>query len=261
MDWKISVSDTKWLGREILHLRNTDSTNEEIKRQAEIKNQGFVVVADTQSAGRGRLGRTWESADEGGIWMSFLLKPEISPDKASQITLIAALATALAIRNVTGLPGYIKWPNDIVINRKKIVGILTEMSTGPDKINYVVVGIGINANISSFPDNISDYAGSLMIEGNKPVDRNRIIAELLKKFEEYYEIFLKDSSLAGIMAEYEKLLINKGSEVVLSDGGVPMVRTAVGISDKGELLVKDESGVITTVLAGEVSVRGLYGYV
>lgn len=256
-----SLLTTKWLGRKILFFDETDSTNNEIKRIADYNKEGILAIAEHQSAGKGRRGRTWESPAGSGIWMSFLLRPCVTPDKASQITLIAALAAAEAIRKVTGLEAYIKWPNDIVVNNKKIVGILTEMSTQIDYINYVVVGIGINVNTEEFPKDISAYASSLKIEGGKNVSRSRIVAELLESFEKHYETFCTDGNLSGIKDEYESMLINRGKDVIIIEKDTQIVRKALGIDQSGELLVQDEYGNITAVFSGEVSVRGLYGYV
>lgn len=257
-----SILDTDWLAHDILYFDSIDSTNNEIKRQAEAgAKEGILAIAECQTAGRGRRGRTWESPAGTGIWMSFLLKPDISPEKAPMITIIAALSCAGAVNEVTGLKAGIKWPNDIVINGKKLTGILTEMSAETDCVNYVVVGIGINANMTEFPEDIRATATSLAIEAGHRVSRSTVVAEFLKNFEKYYGIFIKDGNLSGLKAEYEAESVNMNRQVAVITSGGELIRKAVGINDEGELLVEDDEGNVTSVRSGEVSVRGIYGYV
>ena len=257
-----SLLDTKWFGSSILYFDTIDSTNNEIKRQAEKgAAEGTLAIAEYQSAGRGRRGRNWESPAGSGIWMSFLIKPDISPDKASMVTLVAAMACAAAIREETGLNAMIKWPNDIVLDGRKATGILTEMSTEMESISYVVIGIGINANMTDFPEDIASTATSLAIQCGHMVVRSRIVALFGRYFEKYYETFIRDKSFAGLREEYESMLVNKGAQVAVIMGDVTVRRKALGINDSGELVVEDESHNIETVRAGEVSVRGIYGYV
>lgn len=252
---------TAWWGQEILYFQDIDSTNNEIKRQADSYGEGLLAIAEHQSAGRGRRGRTWESPMGSGIWMSFLLKPDMAPEKASMVTLVAALACAKAFEQEIGMEVGIKWPNDIVINGRKVTGILTEMSAEPDYINYVVVGIGINANMEEFPEEISSVATSLRIECGHPVPRSRIVAAFGEQFEELYRSFVKTGNLSPIKAEYEARLLNKDATVCVLRGDEKCVCTALGINDMGELIIKLSDGTIETVRAGEVSVRGVYGYV
>lgn len=193
--------------------------------------------------------------------MSFAVKPDLPPYKASMITLVTALAVAKAIKDVTGLNTEIKWPNDIVIGSRKVVGILTEMSAEMTTINYVVIGIGINVNMESFPAELEDKATSLYIAGGTKVRRSSIVAKFGKYFEKYYEIFCKDGNLSGIKDEYEKLLVNRNKEVYIIEGDSRIKRVAIGIDTDGELLVKDDNGNIEKIMAGEVSIRGIYGYV
>lgn len=257
-----SILDTKWIAHDILYFESIDSTNNEIKRRAEAgAKEGLLAIAECQTAGRGRRGRTWESPAGTGIWMSFLLKPDISPEKAPMITLIAAMACAKAVNSVTGLKAGIKWPNDIVINGKKVTGILTEMSAEPDCVSYVVVGIGINANMTVFPEDISATATSIAIESGHKVSRSAVVAGFFRYFERYYEIFIKDGNLSSLRKEYESELVNMNKQVAVITPGGELRRKAVGINDEGELLVEDDDKVVTAVRSGEVSVRGIYGYV
>lgn len=257
-----SILDTEWIAHDILYFDSIDSTNNEIKRQAEAgAGEGLLVISERQTAGRGRRGRTWESPAGSGIWMSFLLKPEISPEKAPMITIIAAMACAKVINSVTGLRAGIKWPNDIVVNGRKLTGILTEMSAEPECVNYVVVGIGINANMTVFPEDICATATSLAIESGHKVSRSALVAGFFKCFEQYYGIFIKSGNLSGLRAEYEAELVNMNNQVAIISPEGELRRKAVGINDDGELLVQDDEGNVTPVRSGEVSVRGIYGYV
>ena len=257
-----SLLHTKWFGNRILYFDSIDSTNNELKRQAETQVcHGLLAVAEEQTAGRGRRGHGWVSPPGTGIWFSFLLKPEVSPDKASMLTLVAAMAVARAITDTTGLESQIKWPNDIVVNKKKVCGMLTELSAEMTQINYVVIGIGINANNREFPDEIKETASSLFIESGKPVKRAAVIEAVGRYFEQYYDEFIKVGDLSLIMDEYNGMLANAGKQVRIISNDSEEVYTAIGINPQGELVVKDADGNVKDIRSGEVSVRGLYGYV
>lgn len=257
-----SLLHTKWFGSKILYFDSIDSTNNELKRQAETQVcHGLLAVAEEQTAGRGRRGHVWVSPPGTGIWFSFLLKPLISPDKASMLTLVAAMAVAKAISETTGLVSQIKWPNDIVVNKKKVCGMLTELSAEMTQVNYVVIGIGINANNREFPDEIKETATSLYIEGGRPVKRAAVIEAVGRYFEQYYDAFINAGDLSLIMNEYNDMLVNAGNQVRIISGDSEEIYTAIGINPQGELVVKDEDGNIKDIRSGEVSVRGLYGYV
>ena len=186
-----SLLHTRWFGNKILYFDSIDSTNNELKRQAETQVcHGLLAVAEEQTAGRGRRGHGWVSPSGTGIWFSVLLKPEVSPDKASMLTLVAAMAVAKAITETTGLVSQIKWPNDIVVNKKKVCGMLTELSAEMTRINYVVIGIGINANNKEFPDEIKETATSLFIESGKHIKRAAVIEAVGRYFEQYYDEFI-----------------------------------------------------------------------
>lgn len=257
-----SLLHTKWFGNRILYFDSIDSTNNELKRQAETQVcHGLLAVAEEQTAGRGRRGHGWVSPPGTGIWFSFLLKPEVSPDKASMLTLVAAMAVARAITETTGLESQIKWPNDIVVNKKKVCGMLTELSAEMTRINYVVIGIGINANNREFPDEIKETASSLFIESGKPVKRAAVIEAVGRYFEQYYDEFIKAGDLSLIMDEYNGMLANAGKQVRIISNDSEEIYTAIGINPQGELVVKDADGNVKDIRSGEVSVRGLYGYV
>lgn len=257
-----SLLETKWFGRKILYFDSIDSTNNEIKRQAEKELvPGMLAIAEEQTAGRGRRDRNWVSPPGTGIWMSFPVKPDLPPYKAPMITLVTALATAKAIEEETGLEALIKWPNDIVVNGHKITGILTEMSAEMTCIHYVVIGIGINVNTEEFPEDIRETASSLYIEGGNRIKRSRLVASFGKYFEKYYEMFCEAGNLSTIRQEYEERLVNRNKEVYIIEKENKLKRTAIGIGDEGELIVEDEAGNEEKIIAGEVSVRGIYGYV
>lgn len=256
-----SLLKTEWFGRDILYFETVDSTNNEIKRQAEHGGrEGLLAIAESQSAGRGRHGRMWQSPAGSGIWMSFLLRPDIMPEQAAGITLVAAMGVTAAVREELGLPAQIKWPNDIVVNGRKLTGILVELSTDMECINYVAVGIGINVNNDSFPDEIRDKATSLFAECRHKVSRSRIVASFGKHFERCYKIFMEDKDMRRLRVEYESALVNRNSEVIIIDADAEKRRKALGISDSGELIVEDADGNTENIRAGEVSVRGVYGY-
>lgn len=257
-----SLMHTEWVAREVLYFDTIDSTNTKAQELAEKGYQsGTLVVADKQESGKGRRGRSWVSPSGTGIFMTLMIKPDINPNNASMLTLVAALAVAKAITSVTGEEAMIKWPNDIVVNGKKVCGILTEMNAQFDYINHIVVGIGINVHNESFPEEISQMASSLMIEaGGKRFHRAQIIAETMSYFEQYYDTFLKTQDLSALVREYDKLLVNRNKSVRVLDPKEPFDGKAMGITSKGELIV-DTWESRKLVSSGEVSVRGIYGYV
>ena len=257
-----SLMHTDWVAKEVLYFDTIDSTNTKAQELAEKGYpSGTLVVADKQESGKGRRGRSWVSPSGTGIFMTLMIKPDINPNNASMLTLVAALAVAKAITSVTGEEALIKWPNDIVVNGKKVCGILTEMNAQFDYINHIVVGIGINVHNESFPEEISQMASSLMIEaGGKRFHRAQIIAETMSYFEQYYDTFLKTQDLSALVREYDELLVNMNKAVRVLDPKEPFDGKAMGITPKGELIV-DTWESRKLVSSGEVSVRGIYGYV
>lgn len=257
-----SLMHTEWVAKEVLYFDTIDSTNTKAQELAEKGYpSGTLVVADKQESGKGRRGRSWVSPSGTGIFMTLMIKPDINPNNASMLTLVAALAVAKAITSVTGEEAMIKWPNDIVVNSKKVCGILTEMNAQFDYINHIVVGIGINVHNESFPEEISQMASSLMIEaGGKRFHRAQIIAETMSYFEQYYDTFLKTQDLSALVREYDELLVNRNKSVRVLDPKEAFDGKAMGITPKGELIV-DTWESRKLVSSGEVSVRGIYGYV
>ena len=253
---------TDWLGKEIVYKEVTTSTNADVRKLAEDgAENGLVVFADAQTAGKGRRGREWESPKGVNLYFSVLLKPQFEPRKASMTTLVAAYSVARVIREYTGLDAKIKWPNDIVIGKKKVCGILTEMSMERDYIHHIVVGVGINVNEEVFTEEIAGMATSLKIEKGTLVQRAPLLSGILCQFEKDYLDFLAAEDLKPFVDEYNSMLVNKGALVKVLDPKGEFSGIAGGIDEEGMLIVFKENGQIEKVYAGEVSVRGMYGYV
>lgn len=253
---------TEWAGQEISCQNETQSTNVDCKSLAEQgAKHGQLCIADTQNAGRGRRGRTWESPKGTSISMSLLLRPIIKPNQASMLTIVMALAMVKALKELYKDDFRIKWPNDILFHNKKICGILTEMSAEMDYVHYVVIGCGINVNQEVLPDELSEVATSIKIERGKSSQRAELVAEILFCFEELYQAFNKNENLSFLMDEYNSQLINKNQQVKVLDPNGEFEGEALGINSVGELMVKTQEGTVVNVYAGEVSVRGIYGYV
>lgn len=251
----------QWAGRNIVYYDSIDSTNNEAKRLGkEGALHGTLVIAQQQTAGRGRLGRNWDSPKEQAIYMTLLIRPNISPQNASKVTLIAALAAAKGIREVAGMPPQIKWPNDIVIHGKKLCGILTEMNMESENKFFLVVGIGINCNRKDFPEELKQTATSLYLETKKEQSREQLIAAVMYAFEQYYSVFIQTENLSNLKQQYECQLVNYNRDVRVLSPDHEYIGTSRGINEEGELLVEDKSGQMHAVRSGEVSVRGIYGY-
>ena len=249
---------TKTMGQTIYFYEETDTTNNRARELAlEGAPEGTLVVAEKQTAGRGRRGKVWESPLGTGIWMSLVLRPQIAPAEASVLTLLCGLATAEAIEAETGLSAGIKWPNDILINGKKAVGILTEMDCEMSEVHCVIPGIGINVNTASFPPEIAEIATSLYLECGKTVSRRRLVHKVLERLEEHYETFLRTGSFAAMLEDYRKHCITLGKEVHVL-GREPFFAEALDITPEGELLVRRaDNGKEEVVFSGEVSIRGV----
>lgn len=252
---------TKWAGRSLHYFDELGSTN--VQADLEAGNgvqEGTLVVADMQTAGLGRRGRSWHSPAGTNIYFTLILRPSCMPDQASGITLVMALAVAEAIGESCGVRAQIKWPNDVVVNGKKVCGILTQMNVDGGAIRHVVVGVGVNAGEQDFPPEIAATATSLQVESGRKLSRASLVAAIMRFFEEAYESFMRDGGLAPVRERYESLLVNRGRAVIVLDPKGEYKGIARGINERGELLVEREDGSISNVYAGEVSVRGVYGY-
>lgn len=251
--------NTNFIGKNIIHLETVDSTNDYLKKINNQVEDGTVVISDEQTKGKGRLGRKWQSKSREGIWMSIILKPEIIPYKAPFITLIAGASIVKALNNLQ-VPAKIKWPNDIVINNKKVSGILTELSADIEKTNYIIVGIGINVNNSEFDRDLKEKATSLYKEHYK-LSKVDIVTEILHELEKLYKDYIdrdcKEETLK-ICKEYSAI-INKDVYIV-KENEKELVK-CVDINKEGNLIVRDSNNKLKEIISGEVSIRGVKGYV
>lgn len=240
----------------------TGSTNQDMKElAAKGALEGTVICAKMQTEGRGRRGRSWVSEKGDSLLFSLLLRPDIAPGKAPQITLLMALAVTKVLRKQCDLDAKIKWPNDVVIGKKKVCGILTEMYLDGTKTDYIVVGCGINVNQAAMPEEIKGSATSLYLESNCVFAVEDLLQRVLWEFETYYELFLENGDLTPHRKEYDEWLVSRDAEVRVLDPKGEYTGVSRGINENGELLVELEDGTVNEVYAGEVSVRGLYGYV
>lgn len=220
---------------------------------------GTLIVADTQSAGKGRRGRIWRSPQGNNIYMSLCLEPKLRTDQAAGLTLVMALAVAEAINLVSDCEAKIKWPNDVVVSGKKICGILTEMFFKKDGY-AVIIGTGINVNTESFSEELQDMATSLKLETGREFEREILITEVMNCFEKFYEQYEQATDFSLLKERYESRLINRNQQVRVLDPKEPFTGIAKGITPAGNLVVVCEDGTEREVYSGEVSVRGLYGY-
>lgn len=254
---------TDYIGKKIFHYDTIDSTNTRAKELvSKGEGEGTIVISEEQTLGKGRLGRQWQSPKGKGIWMSIILKPDINPVDASKITQIGAASVWEAISKI-GLKPYIKWPNDIILNSKKVSGTLTEMSGELNQINYVVIGIGINVNAEAedFSEEVKPIATSIKAVLGKKVSRKHLVADILNKFEVLYNDFLSSGSISKSIE-----ICRKGSKIIdkevrLISRGTEVKVKVIDVTEDGELLVKDVNGNIKKIISGEISVRGLEGYI
>ena len=248
--------ETKVFGKgDIIYFRETDSTNARAKElAARGAPEGTLIVSEKQTQGRGRKGREWFSPSKGGIYLSLILRPPLSPAEAPKITLLTAVATAEALLSLTHLEVNIKWPNDILVNGKKLVGILTEMSTDMDKIDYVVVGLGLNVNTPGFPEDIRDKATSLFIETGKQFLRPRLVAKFLKWEEHYYEVF-KKVGFEPVITRWKELASIIGKSIAVEMIDQTLLGEVQDIDSNGFLILRDNRGRSHRIISGDVILR------
>ncbi len=235
----------------VLFEERVDSTNLYLRRLADTAADGTAVVAASQSAGRGRSGRSFLSP-EGGLYLSVLLRPETDSARLPTLTPLAAVAVCRVAETVCAARCGIKWPNDVLLDGKKICGILVESVLDGERAS-VIVGIGINANTASFPEELRPVAGSIAALTGRRVDLRRLAAELLREIDALYAAWLCDGG-RGALAEYRERCLNPGREVLVGERR----GTALSIGDDYSLLVRWEDGAEEALRFGEVSVRGLY---
>ena len=248
--------NTKVIGREILIFDEVNSTNDiAMEMGAKGREEGLVVIAESQSHGKGRLGRTWISPKGVNLYLSILLRPDFSPLQASALTMMASVAAAEAITETTGLRAVIKWPNDILIEQKKVSGILTEMNAEEEKINYVVIGIGININMKKedFPGNLRMPATSLMEYIGKKVERTKILCSLLESLDSTHED-LRNRGIMPLIIKWRSLCstINKRIKVTLP--GEVISGVAEDITPEGGLVVRIGEESTKTIYAGDITI-------
>lgn len=244
----------------IISYKELDSTNNKAKEIACDYEENILLIAERQLAGRGSKGRSWYAPEGDGIWMSLLLHPSIVPNHASRLTLIAALSVVKAIEEESGLNPKIKWPNDVLLNDKKVCGILTEMSSEMDYIHYVIIGIGINVHTKEFPEDLKKRTTSIALEG-KIIKRSRLICKLVEHFNRYYKVFLETEDLSAFISEYNELLVHKDKSIQVVSINSKKEGIARGIDATGSLLLELPDGRVQPIISGEVSVRGLQGYI
>lgn len=251
---------SKKIGQQRYAYDEVDSTNERAKQLAKEKApEGTLVIAECQTKGKGRNGRIWQSDKGVGLWMSIILRPDLPIQKVQQVTLVAGLAMCETIRELTHLDVMIKWPNDLVIQGKKVCGILCELKMSKQKVDYIIVGIGVNVNTKSFDDGLP-YATSLYLESGKTSDREAIINCFCNRFEHYYEHFKTTQTMAMLKSSYERYCININREVKIINNQQEYTAYAQGITDEGALIVDKKDGTRQNLTSGDLSVRGVYGY-
>ncbi|MCJ7839480.1 biotin--[acetyl-CoA-carboxylase] ligase [Lederbergia sp. NSJ-179] len=249
--------ETKVLGQHIIHLETTEST-QLIAHQEAAKGapEGTIVISEEQTRGKGRMAREWHSAKGKGIWMSLIIRPVLPLEKAPQFTLIAAIAVARAIEDVTGLEPEIKWPNDLLLNGKKMTGILTELQGEADQINYLVIGIGMNVNQAKdhFPKALQNKSTSLLIETGKEIHRKTLVQRILKNFEKYYAIYI-EKGFTPLKIIWEDYAISIGKTVTAQTKGESITGIAEGITDEGVLMVRDQNGKLHFIYSADLHIH------
>ncbi|MGX4598174.1 biotin--[acetyl-CoA-carboxylase] ligase [Faecalimicrobium sp. JNUCC 81] len=251
--------NTDFIGNNIIHFQTIDSTNDYAKKIASEKEDGTVIISEEQTKGKGRLGRQWYSKSHEGIWMSIVLKPNIMPYKAPFITLIAGASIVKALNDLE-VNTLIKWPNDIILNGKKISGILTELSAEIERVNHIVLGMGINVKTMEFSQEICDIATSLYKEGYK-VSRVDIVRNILNEFEKLYIDYVNNNSkeeTLNICRQYSAII---GKDIYILNGDNKEQVKCLDINEDGNLIVEKQDKTTREIMSGEVSIRGIKGYV
>ncbi|MEH6945848.1 biotin--[acetyl-CoA-carboxylase] ligase [Bacillus sp. JJ634] len=247
---------TKTLGKKV-HYEESVETTQKIAHTLSNEGapEGTLVVAEEQRGGKGRLMRPWYSPKYTGVWMSLILRPSIPFHEAPQLTLLAAVAVAQAIENTTELKPQIKWPNDILINRKKVTGILTELQAESDRIHSVIIGIGMNINQkqTDFPEELQEIATSLAIAGGQNISRAKVIQEVLVRLEALYELYLAEG-FSPIKELWESYAISLGQEIKATTVNETIVGKALGITDAGVLLLEDQNGKVHSIYSADIHI-------
>ena len=245
---------TKYIGRQIFYHKQVTSTNCMVKESIKDKNmyfrEGAVMIADLQTAGRGRLGRNWYSP-HGGIWLTIVLFPNLEPVYIAKITLMTAVALVQSIKRLYRISVQIKWPNDLISGNRKLCGILTEMAAESDRINYVLAGIGINANMQrqEFPEDIREQSISLQEILGGSVSRIKLVQVLLENFENYYDR-LQKKQFESILEEWKENSDTLGKNIVINSAGQTISGKAVDLTPEGALVIRQKDGKLVNILSG-----------
>ncbi|MSU20497.1 MAG: biotin--[acetyl-CoA-carboxylase] ligase [Pedosphaera sp.] len=251
------LGKTKVIGRDIRVFQETTSTNDVIEKLARdgVK-EGVVVFAESQSKGRGRLGRKWISPLRKGLWFSVLLRPDLRPQEATQLMIAGATALARAIRDETGLSPEIKWPNDILVNGRKVAGLLTELSAELDHVNYIILGIGVdvNLNASDFSAELRKLATSLRIEKGHGIDRASLAAAVLRELDADYAR-ITTGHFEAVSDEWEELCSTLGRNIGIRIGDRVLQGRAESLDSDGALLLRTQHGRLERIIGGDVTVK------
>ena len=248
---------TRVMGREIDYSAETASTNEVAKEGASKgAEEGLLVVTEEQTGGKGRLGRQWHAPRYKGIYFSLLLYPPVNPSRASQLTMLAAVSLASAIRSETGVEAGIKWPNDLLVRGRKICGILAELSAEVNRIGHLVIGMGINANQDpgDFPEELQDKATSLKLESGRAVPRVRLLQASLESFEHWYGVWL-EQGFEPVLAVWKQMSVSLNCPVRIHTLDKSWDGWAEDVDSDGALLLRRPDGSLQRLVSGEVSLR------
>lgn len=251
------LGKTRVVGRDIRVFKETTSTNDVIEKLArDGAKEGAVVFAESQTWGRGRLGRKWMSPAKRGLWFSVLLRPDLRPQEATRLTVASATALRRAIELETDLKPDIKWPNDILIHGKKVAGILTELNAELDKVKYVILGIGVDVNINpgDFPAELRKVATSLKAELGKPVSRPELAVAILRELDHDYAR-IDSKHFAALADEWEEYGTTIGQDVVIRMGERQLRGRAESLGEDGELLLRTEHGHLERIVGGDVALE------
>lgn len=247
--------NTSRIGQYVIDLKTTESTNGIAAKMAEQgEPEGTLVIADEQTGGKGRRGRSWFSPAGTGIWMSLILRPLLPMAQAPQLTLVAAVAVSLALTEITGQKAGIKWPNDILFDHRKNCGILLEMSMESEEIKYVIVGIGVNVNqeITDFPPELQDKVTSLRMIAGHPIKRALVVQRILEQFEILYDRFLEEGGFAPIREQWSRQSVTLGKQVTAHTPRGVLTGVAIDIDEMGALILQDEQGQLQKVFSADI---------
>ena len=249
------LGKTRVIGRDIQVFKQTTSTNDVMEKLArDGVREGVVVFAESQTRGRGRLGRKWLSPTHKGLWFSVLLRPDLRPQESTQLTVASAAALRRAIKSVTGLSADIKWPNDLLLGGKKVVGILTEMSAEVDRVRHVILGIGVDVNQTEFPPELRAIATSLKAEAGEEICRAELAVEILRELDFDYAR-IGAGPFAAVADEWEAGCATIGRNVSVQMGSRLIRGRAEALDDDGALLVRTEHGHLERVIGGDVTLE------